>query len=193
MRINRGMEGLAQFIGDSLKSLKLEDKLMEQRALMVWDEVVGDQVAAAAQPEFIEYGNLFVNVKSPVWANELTFHTADIVNRLNARIGGKAVKKIILRQGRVARPRKTTPVPGEEEFDLEGVRLTDEESAELDAYMESAPELPAGTRTLLETAIRIEKWRRAHGWTECAVCGTLQNDPDGVCPVCMREAGESDE
>ena len=97
MRINAGMRGLSDFLGDSLKALQLENKIKEQTALLVWDEIVGKQVSAAAQPEFITDGRLFVTTKSPVWANELTFLKADMISRLNKRLGGKVVKEIVFK------------------------------------------------------------------------------------------------
>jgi hypothetical protein len=189
MRINAGMRGLSDFLGDSLKAHHLENKIKEQTALLVWDEIVGKQVAVAAQPEFITEGRLFVTTKSPVWANELTFMKADIISRLNKRLGGKVVKEIIFKVGRVTRSRGPAPDADDDEtVDLGGIRLTDAELGELEETARSVPpDLADRVRRLLETAARVEKWKAGRGWTECSSCGALQNDPEGMCPVCRRE------
>jgi hypothetical protein len=185
MKINTGMQNLGRFLGDSLKALELETRLKEQTALLVWDEVVGKQVSGAAQPEFIRDGRLFVTTKSAVWANELTFYKADMVSRLNKRIGAKVVKEIVFKVGRVTKARKPEPEAPAERVDLGGISLTD---AELEKLGEAAgsvpPDIADKVRRLLQTAARVEKWKRSRGWTECSSCGVLQNDPEGVCPVC---------
>ncbi len=186
MRINAGMQGLGRFLGDSLKALDLESRIREQTALVVWDEVVGKQVSSAAQPDFVRDGRLFVTTKSAVWSNELTFLKADMVSRLNKRIGSNAVKDIVFKVGKVTRQRKPrADAAGAESVDLAGISLSDAENEQLGAVVESVPSDMAGrVRNLLETAVRLEKWKRSQGWTECSSCGVLQNDPDGICPVC---------
>lgn len=186
MKINAGMQGLGKFLGDSLKALDLESRIREQTALVVWDEVVGKQVSSAAQPEFIRDGRLFVVARTSVWANELTFYKTDMVSRLNKRIGTNAVKDIVFKVGKVSRQRKPpTETPDDESIDLAGITLSDEENEQLGAAVESVPsDIAARVKGLLETAVRVEKWKRSHGWTECSSCGVLQNDPEGICPVC---------
>mgnify|MGYP001050649308 CR=1 FL=1 len=186
MKINTGLQGLGRFLGDSLKALELETRIKEQTALLVWDEVVGAQVSSAAQPEFVRDGQLFVTAKSAVWANELTFYKADMVSRINKRIGAKVVKDIIFKVGKVTKPRPQDPEsPAGETVDLGGIRLTDAETEELGAAVESLPaEMADKVLSFLETAAKIEKWKRSRGWRECSSCGALQNDPEGVCPVC---------
>lgn len=189
MKINTGMQGLGRFLGDSLKALDLETKIKEQTALIVWDEVVGKQVSAAAQPESIRDGKLYVITKSAVWSNELTFYKADMVSRLNKRIGANVVKEIVLKVGRVAKTRKIEPEEPAERVDLRGIILTDAELDELGEAVESVPpELADKVKAFLETAARIEKWKLSRGWTECSSCGVLQNEPDGVCPVCRQQS-----
>lgn len=180
------MQGLGQFLGDSLRARQLESRIKEQTAILVWDEIVGKQVAAAAQPEFITDGKLFVTTKSPVWANELTFMKADIISRMNKRLGGRAVKEMIFKVGRVSRSRGPAPEAEDDEtVDIGGIRLTDAELEEVEETARSVPhDLADKVRHLLETAARVEKWKRSRGWTECSACGALQNDPEGICPVC---------
>jgi hypothetical protein len=56
-----------------------------------WPELVGDAIARHAWPlRIARDGTLHVATSSATWANELTFHAGEIVERLQARLGGEA-------------------------------------------------------------------------------------------------------
>lgn len=186
MRMSRGPEGLASLLSESLRAMNLDMRVREQTVLLVWDEVVGEQVAGAAQPEFVRDGQLFVTTKSSVWANELGFYKTDMINRLNKRVGGPVVKDIVFKVGRV-RPRERREVEPEERG-LEGITLTEDELEKVEAALSGAGEGAADVlRGSLLALLRLEKWKQAHGWTPCRKCGALQNTASGVCPVCQIE------
>jgi predicted nucleic acid-binding Zn ribbon protein len=175
--------GVGSLISNLLRGLDLESRVKEQMCILVWDEVVGERIASAAQPEFVRDGRLFVVTKSPVWANELTFLKAQMIEGLNRRVGGNIVKEIIFKAGRLP-SRKPKPVSDDERPELEGIRLSELELESVGAAAREAGQGAEDVRRLLETALRIEKWKKAQGWTPCAKCGALQNDADGVCPIC---------
>jgi len=181
--------GLASLISGSLRALDLERRVKEQACLVVWDEVVGEQVAGAAQPDFVKDGRLFVTTKSPVWANELTFYKSDIIARLNQRVGAPVLTEIVFKAGRIRKKQAVAGPPEESgEPDLEGIELTQEELAKVEAVARTAGKEAAGVvQGLLAVALRFEKWKRAQGWTPCKRCGSLQNTPSGICPPCQLE------
>lgn len=72
-----------------------------------WREVAGDRVALRTAPGGIENGVLTVVVSSPVWAQELSFLSEEIVGRLVAR--GLSVRSIRFRTGVV--PERSKPPP----------------------------------------------------------------------------------
>jgi len=185
--------GLASLISGSLRSLDLERRVREQSCLLVWDEVVGEQVAGAAQPDFVKDGRLFVTTKSSVWANELTFYKSDIIARLNRRVGGPVLKEIVFKAGRIRKKQAAAGPPRRTvEPNLEGIRLTQEELDKVEAAARAAGEEAAGVlRSLMATALRLEKWKRAQGWTPCKRCGSLQNAASGICPPCQIGSQES--
>lgn len=188
MRGNNPPSGVNSLLREVLKGLGLESRVKEQTCILVWDEVVGEQVSSAAQPEFIKDGKLFVVTKSPVWANELNFYKADMIVRLNRRVGANAVKDIIFKAGRVLPKETKTSAAETEEPGLEGIQLTDLELETLETAARSAGEEASGVvADLMATALRLDKWKKVHGWTPCKVCGTLQNTASGVCPVCGIE------
>lgn len=65
----------------------------------VWDEVVGPSVAIHARPSRILKGKLRVEVSEPIWLQELEYVKDTIKEKLNQRLGRKAVEKIDLRLG----------------------------------------------------------------------------------------------
>ncbi|MHB0912087.1 MAG: DUF721 domain-containing protein [Armatimonadota bacterium] len=170
---------LSQVLGQTLKNLDLESRLREQKCLACWDEVVGERVADAAQPEFIRGGKLFVVTKSPAWANELSMMKKEIVERINKQIGAKALKEIVFKAGKVPARAK----PPKEEKELE-VRLDARELAEIEEAAASAGDGGEDLKKMLTAAAKYEKWKRLRGWRPCERCGTLQNSESGLCPTC---------
>ena len=182
--------GVGSLLSKLLQGLEMESKVKEQMCALVWDEVVGERVAGAAQPEFVRDGRMFVVTKSPVWANELTFYKEEMIRNLNRRVGGDALKEIVFKAGRF--PKRSPKPVSEEAADPgpEGIPLSERELETVDAAASEAGEGREDVKSLLRTALRLEKWKKASGWTPCAKCGALQNGADGVCPICSMTSDE---
>lgn len=65
----------------------------------VWDDVVGPGIAKNARPSWIKNGKLRVMVSDPIWLQELKFVEKDIREKLNKKLGRKAVEKMEFRVG----------------------------------------------------------------------------------------------
>ena len=65
----------------------------------VWDEVVGPAISKNARPLWIKNGKLKVTVSDPIWLQELQFVEKDIREKLNGKLGRKAVDSIQFRVG----------------------------------------------------------------------------------------------
>lgn len=63
----------------------------------VWDEIVGNPISRNAQPLWIKEGRLRVKVSDPIWLQELNFVEGTIREKLNARLGRRAVDRIEFR------------------------------------------------------------------------------------------------
>jgi predicted nucleic acid-binding Zn ribbon protein len=59
-----------------------------------WTEIVGDAVAAHAEPSSLREGVLKVRADSPTWAAELGYLVAEIRARANALIGRESVVEV---------------------------------------------------------------------------------------------------
>lgn len=210
-----GAQGIAKLLGEGMRGLQIERKIMEHTAPLVWAEVVGPQVAGSTQILGVADGVLRVSAKSAVWANELTFYKADILKRLHLRLTGSPsppyiIKDIhFLNRGIEAKeeelaPRTTIPKPTTDELD--DVVLSDEDYAAIDASVATVADeqLRARLRQVRVTDARLKYWRMENGWLPCEVCGTMSppridregeilfGDPD--CPRCrvLRRAGFSE-
>lgn len=66
----------------------------------VWDEVVGDAIAACARPSRIKKRRLMVTVSDPIWLQELRFLESGIREKLNHKLGRLAIDGIDFKVGR---------------------------------------------------------------------------------------------
>ena len=90
-------------IKDVLSSLFSDSKLPfnpdDARIWKEWEGAVGAAIAKNAQPEWIKDGKLRVRVLDPIWLQELGFVEETIKEKLNRRLGRKAVDRIEFRLG----------------------------------------------------------------------------------------------
>ncbi len=84
-----------------LKGLGLDDRLQQYRALIIWESVVGPQIAARTRPVRIREGVLEVNVDQPTWMQQLQLMKPKILAQLNDELGKATIKDLYLKRGRV--------------------------------------------------------------------------------------------
>ena len=84
-----------------LEGWGLDERLRQYRALLLWDEVVGPQIAARARPEKIRDGVLEVCVDQPVWMQQLQLLKPQLLAKLNAQLGNGALRDIFLKRGKI--------------------------------------------------------------------------------------------
>jgi hypothetical protein len=134
------------------------DPLVAARA--AWLELVGADVARAAQPVAIERDTLIVLTSSSSWSHQLVFLEPEIVRGLRATPETAGILRLRFRVGKVRRlVRGTTDGPG-------GPRRT---------HAEIAAEAPAKTLDDALARLRraVERTRSAHrarGGRFCALC-----------------------
>ncbi|MFQ5507785.1 MAG: DciA family protein [Leptospirillia bacterium] len=103
MRASEGIEAIAREGG--------WEALVEMcRLKACWPEVVGDAVAAHAQPERLVRGRLTVVVDNSAWLTQLAFLKNDIQRKVNAHLGEGRVNDVFMVVGRLSRP-KSAPKP----------------------------------------------------------------------------------
>lgn len=93
---------IGDIIPKVIKKMGLNQKLKEAEVIRDWCIIVGDVIAKHCQPIKLEKACLTVNVDSSPWLNELQkFSKSIILQKLQARLGEKAVKDIRFRIGEI--------------------------------------------------------------------------------------------
>lgn len=64
------------------------------RVQEVWERATGPAVAGAAHPVAEREGVLTVHCEAAVWAQELDLMAGELVPRLNAELGGEAIREL---------------------------------------------------------------------------------------------------
>jgi predicted nucleic acid-binding Zn ribbon protein len=91
------LTSLKDIIADLLAGTDLPFNPEDSMIWRVWDEVAGETIARNAQPLWVKNGRLRVKVSDPIWLQELSFMEENMRNKLNERLGRKAVEKIEFR------------------------------------------------------------------------------------------------
>ena len=90
------MESLALILEHYFKKVGITTPVRRYSVFRIWDEVAGPRIAAVTEPVRISGDRLFVKVKNDVWRNELIFHKAELLQKINQRLEGEMIRDIIL-------------------------------------------------------------------------------------------------
>lgn len=88
------MDEVRDIINIMLDSRGWRSRVLEQMAVELWPEVVGEHLAHHTIALQFKRGTLFVRARSPQWMQELHFHHPRIIARINGRLGREIVQKI---------------------------------------------------------------------------------------------------
>ena len=87
-----------EHIGGALKKLikkeGLENDINQQKAIDLWEEVVGKKIKENTEPIEVQFGVMIVKVKSSVWKQELQFQKDDIIESLNRKLIKTKIKDL---------------------------------------------------------------------------------------------------
>ncbi len=90
----RRAESIGKVLKRTFTNLGLDRRIREFEAVHVFAEVVGEKIAAKAQAIQIERGVLTVRVASSAWRQELNYTKAEMIDKLNTRLGDTIVTDI---------------------------------------------------------------------------------------------------
>ena len=77
-----------------LQKFGIDNAVAQNKALNIWNEVVGEKIANNTEPDRVEHGVIIVKVSSPTWRQELYFQKKDIIQKINNIIGKNIIRDI---------------------------------------------------------------------------------------------------
>ncbi len=86
-------------------------RLKEGKIWLVWENSVGEQIAARARPTGFRDGTLTITVDSAPWMQQLIYLKNDILSKLNTNLQEELVKDIFLKAGSKAPSQSPPPKP----------------------------------------------------------------------------------
>ncbi len=156
---NTPLYRLGQVLDAYLKRGDIHPRLQEQRAVGCWERAVGRPIAEATQAVRVRNRVLQVKVANPVWAQELQFHKALIIEKLNALVGEPVVRELWFFVGE--REPALSPAAAKEERRNPARPLSGEDRARIEREVSGLrdPEMRDALLRLFSRALREEKAR----------------------------------
>jgi predicted nucleic acid-binding Zn ribbon protein len=92
------MPRIPKHIGETLtlviRDMGFENKLQQVRALELWPEIVGENIAKIAKADRVDEGILYIKVSSMTWRTELLFQKQSVLEKISTRLGKGVIKDI---------------------------------------------------------------------------------------------------
>ena len=88
------MESLKKAIKEAVEKTGIDSALKQESAVFLWKDIVGEVVAGVTEATGVEKGVLTVKTSSPTWRQELHMQKNEILDKVNKKIGSKAIKEI---------------------------------------------------------------------------------------------------
>ena len=88
------MQTLKKIIRNVVKESGIDNALKQERAVFLWEEIVGKTVSAVTEAKKVENGVLLIQTQSPTWRQELYMQKKQIINKINKKIGSNTIKEI---------------------------------------------------------------------------------------------------
>ena len=88
------METLKSAIKKAVRKAGVEKAIKQESAVFLWERVVGQTISNVTKAEKVDKGVLTVKTQSPTWRQELHMQKKEIIDKINNKIGSKAIKEI---------------------------------------------------------------------------------------------------
>jgi len=140
------------------------EQLNRHQAWLVWDQLVGKQIAARARPFKLRKGVLEVQVDHPVWMQQLQMMKPQILEKIAAKIPNAGITDIYLRQTRnpqTYHPRKVKSASEPPSWTKVELADSDKKSIEQSLSSVSNPELKYELKKLFTMQKQLDKERES--------------------------------
>lgn len=159
----KSVERVSSLLKQILGQPGFGEQITRHQAWLVWDQLVGEQIAARARPLKLRKGVLEVQVDHPVWMQQLQMLKPTILEKINAKIPNAGITDIYLRQTRNSqtyKPIKTQQTP--EPPPWTKIELTDAEKEAIEEELSPVAnaELKHEMRKLFTRQKQLDKERK---------------------------------
>jgi len=194
--MERSLSLVREVVEDLIQRHEVREKVAENMVGFLWEEIVGPAVARIARPTQVRDGILYVKVKSPQWAQELSYMKVQVLENVRERIPTLHVEDVRFTPAWTSPEEfveeEVSPLPPwPKEEELEAMVLNPSERYTIEAVVQtlSEPEMRERLRRTMEREFKSRRWRLLHGWQECTRCGSLFFGAGERCDFCHMEAG----
>jgi len=151
-----------------------------------WRQIVGDYFAKRTQVRQVKDGVVTVVASSPTVANELQFRKDELKQRIRETAKFEPLD-IRIRIG-IVQPEETVRAQRIEQ-ELSRLVLSPREKALIEQTVAPIqdPQLREKVARVFEQFLKLNQWKRQHGFKECPRCKALYRGPRVYCPVCRVE------
>lgn len=169
---------MGRLMGATLASARLGRGVERARALLLWPQAVGPELARMTRPRSQQGGTLYVEVRDSAVAHHLTMQRHHLLKSLNAAMGDQSVTELRFSVGHIKKapdaPR-AAPLPPPDRAKAQKL------VAEI-----TNPELQGVALKAAEAMTRARRWREEQGWRPCPVCAEPSADagPQQPCRAC---------
>jgi predicted nucleic acid-binding Zn ribbon protein len=88
------MKTIGEAIGKFLKESGLDQKLLEHKVMMFWDEILAGKIASNTNFIRVKDGVIAVGMRSAVARRELTMRKREVMRSINEKLGHDYIKDI---------------------------------------------------------------------------------------------------
>src|SRR5687767_9070956 len=125
------MDSLGDALSAALKQLE-GNTGVEARAVMLWPELVGPELADRTEVREFRGGVLLIAVGSSVWSQELGYQKRELLRRYKQRLGPDVVKDIRTMVATLHRPVAEAAVRRVHRDEVRKTELTPRDEADID-------------------------------------------------------------
>jgi len=212
-RSDNNFNNLNNVLNSVMKNLGLDKGLKQQDFAKLWPKIVGPKFQNSSKAVYIQTNmgadTLIVAVSSPAVAQELTFHKADIIKKINivAKDFNYNIKEIFFnakiweetktekKQKQKNEEEKKTFYKIEKNFseeELNNIKIPEETVQNLKKSLDEqhfySKELKENLFKTIIKDLKTQEWRKNNGFPVCCECGititSYYEEGENLCPVC---------
>ena len=86
-------------LADIFKNNSFNKGIRDGQTVLLWEASVSAEIARQTEAVKVRNRVLYINTKSPVWAQELNFLKKEIIDRINEKAGYRALCDIRFKSG----------------------------------------------------------------------------------------------